>query len=104
MLSPKKNQSSKIELVLFKGGECPETKAIKTYLQLCNKVDLVEIETYRSSFTNPFDLIFASKQLRDDVHGEYPFLLYKHHYIQKDKILEFCKRKFNINANLSQKS
>ena len=38
---------------------------------------------------------------KDEIHGEYPYLLYKHHWVSKYKMIDFLALKFNINAHLS---
>ena len=97
-----------MEIVLFnleKNQFTPEALALETYIKLCGpKGKIQEIVAHQSSFQNPFEYIFASKKARDDIHGEYPIILYKHHYIQKDKIIEFLKLKFNVNINLTHSS
>ena len=71
-------------------------------MKLCgHKAEVQKIEAYQSSFQNPFEYLFASKKARDNIHGEYPIILYKHHYIHKNKILDFLKQKLNVNIFLS---
>lgn len=36
----------------------------------------------------------------DDVFGQYPFMLYKYHFITKKNIISFCKMMTNINERL----
>ena len=74
-----------MDIVLFnldRSEFTPEALALKTYIKLCgSKAKIQEIVAYQSSFQNPFEYIFASKKARDNIHGEYPILLYKHHYV-----------------------
>ena len=56
-----------------------------------------------NSFESQLSSIFQSNDFNylDEAHGEYPYLLYKHHWVSKYKMLEFLALKMNINANLS---
>mmetsp|Transcript_18413 Transcript_18413/g.31490 ORF Transcript_18413/g.31490 Transcript_18413/m.31490 type:complete len:151 (+) Transcript_18413:102-554(+) len=68
------------------------------------QLQLTEVKNDQSYKLNPLEHLFESKREIDSVHGEYPFILYKHYYILKENILDFCQRKFAINQDLSSES
>ena len=106
----------KIELILFnkrpqKDGQglSPEAEAVKIYSKLIkrqseNDFTLYEILTNPPSIFNPIEYLSYSSRDSDPVHGEYPFLIYKHHYILKNDILSFCSHLFQLNKKMSMQS
>ena len=40
----------------------------------------------------------SESDLKDDIYGEYPFLLYKHYFITRANIPKFCKMMTGING------
>jgi hypothetical protein len=41
----------------------------------------------------------SESRAQDDIYGEYPFLLYKHFFITRLNIPQFCKLMTNINSS-----
>ena len=47
----------------------------------------------------PLSQRFTSESdLKDDIYGEYPFLLYKHYFITRPNLAKFCKIMTGING------
>jgi hypothetical protein len=40
----------------------------------------------------------SESDLKDDIYGEYPFILYKHYFITRANIPKFCKMMTGING------
>lgn len=43
----------------------------------------------------------SESDARDDIYGEYPFMLYKHYFITRGNIAKFCKMVTGINSRMS---
>ena len=40
----------------------------------------------------------SESDIKDDLYGDYPFLLYKHFFITRPNLSKFCKMMTNINT------
>ena len=54
---------------------------INTYAAFC--ADMLDIKLIQTEYhgLNPLERIFYSRESPNEVHGHYPYLLYKHHYV-----------------------
>jgi len=76
---------------------------VQAYLVLLERDETVGVERVEGSgpnFYNLIEFIFMSKKIVDEIHGEYPFLLYNHYYILKERIMPFLRLKFNLNKDI----
>ena len=42
--------------------------------------------------------VTSESDIKDDLYGDYPFLLYKHFFITRPNLSKFCKMMTNINT------
>ena len=84
--------------------ESAQALAFKTYMDLSSScyIELITNDTDASTLIEHLSEANYTKQC-DPVHGHYPFILYKHYWLTKDRMLDFCALKFNINAFLTAK-
>ena len=63
---------------------------LKSYTRLFQAYSLL-------SGTNLVEKVTSESDIRDDIYGEYPFVLYKHFFITRRNLPRFCKMMTGIN-------
>lgn len=83
------------QLIYKARGTEPEEPAFKTDLVL---PEALILKAYCLLSGTPLVVRYTSEgQMRDDIYGDYPFILYRHLFIARGNIAKFCKMMTGIN-------